>query len=150
MNMSDADHVDAGLEEAAAYHANASKGSMPGPGSFANSTAAGRPRLNAGHAAQSSERLKRGGAPHILAWCARSLAALEYDVVEHPSFHDYACGVMASSDHAPASVTEDKQLQRRFPPRPLSGLISGHIWLPPKEYERCRPSMKREGPADEK
>jgi hypothetical protein len=88
------------------------------------------------------EPLKGGGAPHILAWYARSLDALDYDVVEHPSFHDYACGVMALPEHVPASITENAQLQLRFPPRPLSGLISGLIWLPPKEYELCRPSMK--------
>jgi hypothetical protein len=88
------------------------------------------------------ERLKRGGASHILAWYARSLDALEYDVTQHPLFHDYACGVMACFGPVPPSITEDKQLQRRFPPRPLSGLISGLIWLPPEEYERCPPSMK--------
>jgi hypothetical protein len=88
------------------------------------------------------ERLKSGEAPHILAWYARSLETLDYDVVKHPSFHDYACGVMASSEHAPDFITGDKHLQQRFPPRPLSGLISGLIWLPPEECGRCSPSMK--------
>jgi hypothetical protein len=96
------------------------------------------------------ESLKRGGASHILAWYARSLDALDYDVIQHPSFHDYACGVMACSEHVPASITRDKELQGRFPPRPLSGLISGLIWLPPEEFERCRPSMKFKSGTHEK
>jgi hypothetical protein len=76
------------------------------------------------------EALKGGGAPHILAWYARSLEALDYDIAVHPKFHDYACGVMASSEHAPDFITQDKELQRRFPPRLLSGLIPGLIWQP--------------------
>lgn len=87
------------------------------------------------------ESLKKGGAPHILAWYARSLETLDYDVIEHPSFYDYACGVMASSEHAPAFITEDQQLKRRFPPRRLSGLICGLYWQPEKERERRRPSI---------
>jgi hypothetical protein len=78
------------------------------------------------------EPLKAGGAPHILAWYARSLDVLDYDVIQHPSFHDYACGVMAS-ELAPESIREDERLQRRFPACPLSGLGSGLMWLPPKE-----------------
>ena len=87
------------------------------------------------------ESLKKGGATHVLAWYARSLDVLAYDIIQHPSFYDYACGVMASSEHAPAFITADPLLQRRFMPRPLSGLISGLIWLPPR-YERCRTSIK--------
>jgi hypothetical protein len=95
--------------------------------------------LPLGHAER--EALKGGGAPHILAWYARSLYTRDYDVIEHPSFHDYACGVMVP-ELAPASITENKELRRRFPPRHLPGLIGGLIWLPPEEYERCPPSMK--------
>jgi hypothetical protein len=75
------------------------------------------------------ERLKRGGAPHILAWYARSLSCLDYDIILHPSFQNYACGVMAS-ELAPAFITCDVQLRLRFPPRLLLGLISGLIWEP--------------------
>jgi hypothetical protein len=88
------------------------------------------------------EPLKRGGSSHILAWYARSLDALDYDITKHPSFHDYACGVMASSEHAPDFITRDEVLRRRFPPQLLPGLISGLIWLPPEQYERCSPSLK--------
>jgi hypothetical protein len=78
------------------------------------------------------ELLKRGGATHILAWYARSLDNLDYDVVEHPSFYDYACGVMVC-EFAPESIREDEQLKRRFPPRPLSGLGGSLYWEPPED-----------------
>jgi hypothetical protein len=57
---------------------------------------------------------------------------------------------MASSEHAPDFITGDKHLQQRFPPRPLSGLISGLIWLPPEECGRCSPSKKLKVATDEK
>ena len=47
------------------------------------------------------EELKIGGLPHIVAWYARSLAARKYNFEEHPSFDEYASGVMASEKHAP-------------------------------------------------
>jgi hypothetical protein len=79
------------------------------------------------------ERLKAGGPPHILAWYARSLANRHYDVLKHPSFYDYACGVMAS-EFGWATVKNDKKLQKRFPPRHLNGLGPGLQWLPPKQH----------------
>jgi hypothetical protein len=72
------------------------------------------------------EALKRGGAPHILAWYARSVSSLEYDIILHPSFHDYACGIMARG--TPSFITDDVQLIRRFPPRVLRGLDSSSYW----------------------
>jgi hypothetical protein len=75
------------------------------------------------------EELKHGGLDHIVALYARSLALQNYDWRKHPSFHDYACGVMASPE-APTFITEDEGLRKRFPPRPLPGLGSGLIWEP--------------------
>jgi hypothetical protein len=74
------------------------------------------------------EALKRGGAAHILAWYARSLASLGYDKILHPPFHDYACGIMAS-DETPSFIRDDAELQRRFPPQSLPGL-SDTYWKP--------------------
>jgi hypothetical protein len=92
------------------------------------------------------ETLKLVGVPRgisrILAWYARSLAGRDYDVYEHPSFHDYACGVMAS-EHAPGSVTNDEDLRKRFPPRALPGLDDSHYWDPPKKRSRKRGSRGR-------
>jgi hypothetical protein len=86
------------------------------------------------------ERLKGGGALHILAWYARSLACRNYDVLEHPSFEDYACGVMAS-EHAPHFIKEE-QLLKRFVPRPLDGLGHDLCWRPPKEHAQMMESWR--------
>jgi hypothetical protein len=81
------------------------------------------------------ESLKHGGVDHILAWYARSLADQNYDVLKHPSFCDYACGVMASPD-THKRVREDEQLRKRFPPRPLDGLDRHLFWEPLKSRAR--------------
>jgi hypothetical protein len=73
--------------------------------------------------------LKHGGLDHMVAWYARSWEAQGYDLEEHPSFYDYACGVMASLE-TPSFITEDGKLRNRFPPRPLPGLGSGLMWEP--------------------
>jgi len=87
------------------------------------------------------EALKGGGAAHILAWYARSLAGRKYDVLEHPSFDDYACGVTAS-EYAPDFIKKE-HLLKRFPPRPLDGLGPGLCWQPPKEHARTMESLRR-------
>jgi hypothetical protein len=75
------------------------------------------------------EELKHGGLDHMVALYARSLALQDYDWRKHPSFYEYACGVMASQE-TPIFITEDEELRKRFPPRPLPGLGSGLIWEP--------------------
>jgi hypothetical protein len=75
--------------------------------------------------------LKRGGLPHLVAWYAESLAARDYEYREHPSFEDYARGVLASP-YAHDIIKEDAQLRERFPPTPLDGLGPGRIWVPAK------------------
>ena len=76
------------------------------------------------------EDMKVGGLKHLVAWFARSLECLDWKFWEHPSFDDYARGVMAS-DETPYFIKKDEELQRRFPPRTLSGLGSGLCWKPP-------------------
>ena len=87
------------------------------------------------------EALKHGGVPHILAWYARSLEALDYNYLEYPSFFDYACGVMAS-EHAPNFIKKE-QLLKRFPPRPLDGLGPALCWEPPEEHARTMADYRR-------
>jgi hypothetical protein len=79
------------------------------------------------------EDLKRGGILHILAWYARSLEARDYNVQQHPSFEDYARGVMAS---APGFICNDERLRKRFPPRPLEWLNNAMVWEPPRAWKR--------------
>jgi hypothetical protein len=73
------------------------------------------------------EDLKRGGVGHVVALYARSLWLQDYDCERHPSFDDYACGVMASG----LIPSHDEGLRKRFPPRPLAGLNNGLCWSPP-------------------
>jgi hypothetical protein len=74
------------------------------------------------------EALKNGDIGHIVALYARSLYALQYDYETHPSFYDYACGVMAKGFNS-----ADKALEQRYPPRPLEGLDGGCYWRLPKQ-----------------
>ena len=85
------------------------------------------------------ERLKHGGADHILAWYARSFEGQDYDWRQHPPFDEYARGVMAS-EFAPNSIKNDETLRKRFPPRPLEWLNNGMDWEPPA---RTRKSCRR-------
>jgi hypothetical protein len=87
------------------------------------------------------EHIKDFMARHILAWYARSLADLNYDFAKHPTFYDYACGVMASPvTHA--LIRDNPELQRRFPPRPLPGLDPHLYWKPLKPDRRWRRSAQ--------
>ena len=87
------------------------------------------------------ERLKAGGAAHIVAWYARSLANLKYHFGEHPSFDTYARGVMAS-EFAPEFIKNNPDLLKRFPPRHLDGLGPGLEWYRPKEFAEVMVSVR--------
>jgi hypothetical protein len=88
------------------------------------------------------EQLKVGGLAHIVAWYARSLAGCGYNYDEHPSFDDYAAGVMASEKHAPDFIRNNEEMRRRFPPRPLNWLGSGLYWQPPGAQPKRRKSRQ--------
>jgi hypothetical protein len=64
---------------------------------------------------------------HIVSCFAFSLRAHDWDYNIHPSFEDFARGVLAS-DHAPDFVRADKALCKQYPPHPLRGLGSGLCW----------------------
>jgi hypothetical protein len=82
------------------------------------------------------------GVDRILAKYARSLETRKYNTLEHPSFVDYACGVMAS-EHARDFMRDDNSAKERFKPRPLAGLGPGLYWYPPKEHARIMASHNR-------
>ncbi len=105
------------------------------------------------------EDLKRGGKycgllGVIVAWFARSLADREYDVKEHPSFADYASGVLWEAElpvggHItlpPDYLDEVRELKKRFPPRMLKGMSPGLHWKPPKEHAETMASIRRNFP----
>jgi hypothetical protein len=82
------------------------------------------------------EALKHGGQDQIIALFARSLAGQGYDWRKHPSFYDYACGVMASKSIIP-DVKNDEELKRRYPPRQLKGLNEADLcWRPRSKVKR--------------
>jgi hypothetical protein len=61
---------------------------------------------------------------------ARSLQECRYNLDLHPSFDDYACGVMASEYNGWPGLADDAEMLRRFPPRKLVGLGPGLMWEP--------------------
>jgi hypothetical protein len=69
----------------------------------------------------------------VVGFFARSLARQGYDVRKHPSFEDFARGLMAINTGL-WRIETDKQLQKRFPPRPLEGMTRSAFWAPPEEY----------------
>jgi hypothetical protein len=81
------------------------------------------------------QRMKSGGGfRHMFGYYAQSVCCFGYAVEKHPSFDDYARGVMASPG-APDFFKENEWLRKRFPPRPLSGLNRSSLcWKPPEEH----------------
>ena len=84
---------------------------------------------------------------HILELYSRSLEAQQFDVIQHPSFADFAAGVLWDAEHdgghLPNCPDELPQLRKRFPPRRLPGLLASFDWLPPKEYAEEMDSRRR-------
>jgi hypothetical protein len=74
------------------------------------------------------------GLKGVVGFYARSLSGQNYDVRKHPSFDDFARGLMAVAvESGLCGLEKDAQLIRRFPPRSLEGMYSaGAYWEPPK------------------
>jgi hypothetical protein len=78
------------------------------------------------------------GLKGIVGFYARSLSRdgydrQAYDVCNHPSFNDFACGLMAINT-GDWGIEKDEDLKKRFPPRPLEGMTPSAYWAPPEEY----------------
>jgi hypothetical protein len=70
----------------------------------------------------------RGGIEGIVGYYARSLDGFRWDYERHPSFYDFACGLMALNLR-----WANEELRRRFPPRPLEGLNPSSLaWSAPE------------------
>jgi hypothetical protein len=74
------------------------------------------------------------GLTRVVGSYARSLAARDWNLPEHPSFDDFARGLMASNSGW--NLQKDEQLRRRFPPRSLEGMGPDQYWRPPAEHQR--------------
>jgi hypothetical protein len=87
------------------------------------------------------------GLKGVVGFYARSLSRQgygrqSYDVCNHPSFDDFACGLMAINTGL-WGIEKDENLKKRFPPRPLAGMTDSAFWAPPKEYEQIMASYRR-------
>jgi hypothetical protein len=79
----------------------------------------------------------KSGIKHLVAEYPHSLMAKKYDTFRHPSFVQYARGVMASA-FTPDRIKNDPQLLAQYPPRALPGLGIGLCWSPPKRQRGRR------------
>jgi hypothetical protein len=78
------------------------------------------------------------GLKGLVGFYSRSLAIQDYDVLKHPTFDDFCCGLMAI-DTGAWGIEKDAQLRKRFPPRQLAGMTSGAYWArakPMANYKR--------------
>jgi hypothetical protein len=85
-----------------------------------------------------------GGLKGVIGFYARSLERLNFDFRKHPSFDDFACGLMdLAIKNGLWDLEKDKTLIKRFPPRPLKGMTRSAFWAPPKEYKEIMASYRR-------
>src|SRR5205085_10237213 len=84
---------------------------------FSTTGPRGAPPLPLSHDDVEDYRNARGLAG-VVGFYARSLSKQNYDVQRHPSFHDFACGLMAIAIETGLwGLEKDAQLIRRFPAR---------------------------------
>jgi len=75
------------------------------------------------------------GLKGVVGLYARSLSRQGYDIRKHPSFDDFARGLMAIDNWR---IEKDETLKKRFPPRPLAGMTVSGFWATPDEYEELQ------------
>jgi hypothetical protein len=74
----------------------------------------------------------------LVGYYGRSLARADWSYDEHPRFDHYVCGLMAYR-HTPDRIRNDRDLQREFPPSPLTGLTDGKLyWRSPEQIMEDR------------
>jgi hypothetical protein len=84
------------------------------------------------------------GLKGVVGFYARSLDRQDYDFRKHPSFDDFARGLMDFAiKNGLWDLEKDKTLIKRFPPRPLKGMTRSAFWAPPKEYKEIMASYRR-------
>jgi hypothetical protein len=79
-----------------------------------------------------------GGLETLIGFYARSLSFLDWEVHIHPSFEDFACGLMVFP-FVRTRAAQDPLVAKRYPPRALVGMTHGACWEPPiVDYRRGR------------
>ena len=66
---------------------------------------------------------------HLVVDFTRSLEANGWEINNHPSFEEFARGVLAS-EYAPDFTRKNEALLKRYPPRALAGIGPGQVWRP--------------------
>ena len=94
------------------------------------------------------ERLKGHGLlNYIVALYARSLEGRDYDLQAHPSFSDYAGGVLWEAERGEIGTLpysdELAELKKRYPPAMLAGIGPGFYWQSPKLHAQSMASFRR-------
>jgi hypothetical protein len=85
------------------------------------------------------------GLKGVVGFYARSLAGQDYDLRNHPSFDDFARGLMALAvEYGLWNLEKDDALIKRFPPLLLLGMTPSAYWAPPEEYEQIMSSHYRD------
>jgi hypothetical protein len=88
-----------------------------------------------------------GGLPILVGSYARSLSFRDWVVHNHPSFEDFACGLMVFPDIR-ARASEDPLILKRYPPRVLVGMLSqGAFWERPDGGLLVPTPRARRGPS---
>jgi hypothetical protein len=81
----------------------------------------------------------------VVGFFARSLASQDYDLRKHPSFDDFARGLMAFAlEYGLWNLEKDDTLIKRFPPFSLPCMTPSAYWAPPEEYEEIMSSHYRD------
>ena len=83
-----------------------------------------------------------GGLETLIGFYARSLSFRDWMVHSHPSFKDFARGLMVFPDIR-MRAGQDPLVLRRYPSRPLTGMADGAFWEPPMVDCRASPRSKQ-------
>lgn len=86
------------------------------------------------------DEMRYGGTSGLLTlvgFYARSLSLLDWKVHNHPSFEDFACGLMVFATIR-SRAGEDPMVVKMYPPRALVGMTDGAFWEPPVTLHRSK------------
>jgi hypothetical protein len=84
----------------------------------------------------------------LIGFYSRSLSFRDWQVHNHPSFEDFARGLLANDNgHWDLPQRVGPAVLKRYPPRALAGMTPHGYWAPPKEYseimEECMRGQSR-------
>jgi hypothetical protein len=93
------------------------------------------PPLPMNHDEWNDMRWGDSGIGVLVAYYARSLAGRDFNLRDHPSFEEFARGLLMLPV-VRRQIGQNDCLFRRYPPRALAGMIESLTWWPPKRQSR--------------